>query len=1014
MLGHHPKTGKPIRILQTETSISKNAKTLVFPSDENARWSRYDIGMIGSRNIRPGTDVLILCEEDHQSEDIEWLLQGKWREVKLILATTAILKRIGESKLKELEIGNLICLEEIGDLYPFVEGHWDATVNDAKLLAGILLRMNLVMGAEESSTRTIKAQSTPILPRELWMITQYYKPEKTKRAREINTCLQKNLQNPFVDRMVLLNETDMSSQYNSYKDSHKIQQDIIGKRLTYAIVLEWIEKNVPENTLCVFANSDIYLDTTWKLLWSTSMEDRFFSLLRYEATEDTPDEQHPLFGPRADSQDTWVVLSDSVKSKKLNYSSFDFPFGKAGCDNAINVEMLRAKFLVVNPALSLRTHHVHSSQIRTYDPQDIVDKPMYFYIQPTALHEMTPLYSPPNAKKTELESFSRPVQGPNETQLKTYCKMLARGEKYILSHDSLNTWKPNPLTVYEANKVFQTIQGLAYSYSELYVGSSKAGSEAWNKCQISGLSPSLMVDVGLVSYFPDEYAKMNVAYLLYYISNILLLREKAGGRGEFWSPRAKEFTDALLLFNWNQREVPVLPRDEGMQVWCKKAYISLPSETTMVSREQVEALRAHLRLPPVQAVSGKTVIMFDEQVCSRDFIKAFDTQLNTEVIWPGQTSIETIASKLRDASTLIFANGKDGIQRWGWSWLMPKGSRVIEIQNEMSPDGDCLHFCAAAELDHFLCITPKSASGISLKTRETLVEHIHSILQSVPKQIEIKTDKPILIMPKQPTDSFFGHAGDSFREIARLWGEKGYVQIREDPTAHQIWLNKKGDILLYDRPNYDWLNGAPSDERVYNLALFGNPAPIVAGKAWSFWPRRPELVERIAGTDAPNRPFSERKQRLVLYGKIENHVQKERRSGYDWASACSEFIMPIGAAKAYPFSQEEYLMKLTEAQFGLCLPGYGWKCHREVECMAMGCVPIVTPDVDMKNYANPPVEGTHYFVAETPGHAVSLTTELTEEKWTAMSAACRMWWKENSSVDGMWNLTQRLVAESKS
>lgn len=1010
MLGRHPKTGKPIRILQTDTSICKNSKTLVFPSDENPKWLRYDLGVVGSRNLQPSTDVLLLCEPTHQSEDVVWLRKGNWRNVKMILATTALLKEIGEAELKELGVGNLICLEEIGDLYPFVEGPWDTTINDAKLLAGLLLRMNLVMGAQPSPSRQIKAEE-PKLPRELWMITQYYRPEKTKRAREINTCLQKNLQNPFIDRMVLLNETDMSSQYAPYKNSAKIHQDIIGKRLTYATVLEWIEKNVPENTLCVFANSDIYLDLTWKLLWSTTMEDRFLSLLRYEATEDTPDEQHQLFGPRSDSQDTWVVLSDSVKSRKLNYSSFDFPFGKAGCDNAINVEMLRAKFLVTNPALTLRTHHVHSSQIRNYDPQDIVDKPMYFYIQPTALHELNPLFSPPNASSTNLSSFSRPVQGPSETQLKTFCKMLERGEKYKLSENSANTYQPAPLTVYEAERVFQTIQGLVYSYTSLYVGNSKAGSEAWNKCQISGLTPSLVVDIGLVSYFPDEYANSNVAYLLYYISNILLLRERAGGKGEFWSPRNKQFTDALLLFNWNQREIPVLPRDEGMQVWCKKAYVTLPSETNLVTREQIEALRKNLRFPPAQSNSGKTIIVFDEQVCNRDFIKAFDSLLNTEVIWPGQTSIETIANKLHGASALIFANGKDGIQRWGWSWLMPKGSRIIEIQNEMSPDGDCLHFCGAAELDHTLCITPKSANGITQKTRETLVQQIFTTLQSQVKKIEVKSDKPILIMPMQPADSFFGHAGDSFREIARLWADRGYVEVREDPTAHQIWLNKKGDILLYDRPNYDWLNGAPADERVYNLALFGNPAPIVAGKAWSFWPRRPELVERIAATEAPSRPFSERKQRLVLYGKIENNVQKERRSAYDWASACSEFIMPVGAAKPYPFSQEEYLMKLTEAQFGLCLPGYGWKCHREVECMAMGCVPIVTPDVDMKNYAVPPVEGTHYLVAETPGHAVALTTELTEEKWATMSAACREWWRENSSVDGMWNLTQRLIAQ---
>jgi hypothetical protein len=77
--------------------------------------------------------------------------------------------------------------------------------------------------------------------------------------------------------------------------------------------------------------------------------------------------------------------------------------------------------------------------------------------------------------------------------------------------------------------------------------------------------------------------------------------------------------------------------------------------------------------------------------------------------------------------------------------------------------------------------------------------------------------------------------------------------------------------------------------------------------------------------------------------------------------------------------------------------------------MAMGCVPIVSPDVDMANYANPPVKGEHYFVAETPEEARRIATTTDEETWTKMSAACRGWWKENCSCDGMWALTQKLL-----
>ena len=72
-----------------------------------------------------------------------------------------------------------------------------------------------------------------------------------------------------------------------------------------------------------------------------------------------------LFGPRADSQDTWIVSAAAVRkafADQGNWTPFEIPFGKAGCDNAITVEMLRKKFQVVNPALNLKTYHYHSSR----------------------------------------------------------------------------------------------------------------------------------------------------------------------------------------------------------------------------------------------------------------------------------------------------------------------------------------------------------------------------------------------------------------------------------------------------------------------------------------------------------------------------------------------------------------------------------------------------------------------------------------------------------------------------
>ena len=994
MWGRHPKTGKPIRILQMETSISKDNKTIIWVGPPAKQWEN---GALGLHYLTDATDILVLCDPSALQEEVAWLNKNRWRDVKMILASKQVLDTVGDEALKEMKIGNMICLEEAAEIYPFIGVAWDGTQNDAALIASMLLRMNRAFGLEPSKGRAITAVLTPPTPPQLWMITQYYKPTSAARAREITTCLKKNLENPLIDKMVLLTETQMD-----VPDSEKILQEVVGERLKYSTVLKWIAEKAPENTICVFANSDIYLDETWKNVWATKMEDRFLSLLRYEAVDNVPDEQHELFGPRADSQDTWVVLSDSVKQKKWDYAAVDFMFGKAGCDNAINIEMLRAKFTVTNPSLTIKTHHLHGSQVRNYDPQDIVDKPMYFYIQPTALHDMMPIFSPTPTTSLPVIPFARPVLGAKPAHLKTFCTMLGRNEKYTFSVDTPNLYTSDPIPIYEADNVFQTPTGLAYTYSNLYVGKSKASTDAWNKSQISGLSPSLAVDVGLIAPLPDEYVKNSALYTLHYLSNILLLREKAGGHGEFWSPREQPFLDALQMFNWKRKQVPVLPRDETIQVWCRKGYFMLPTDSPMITRHHVRALRDSLLglkgtgWIPVSPTE-KCVIFYDDLYCTRDFINMLEDKLDmaVKVVWP---ETKAIAEALLGASLIV--TGGD-VTQWGWLWIAPKDAHVVQLQNEMQPDGDCLHLAAAAELKHSLCICPKG----KLQNHKGLVDQVLMNL-TVGLPAVIPSNLPLLILPKQSSESFFGHAGDSFREMAMMWAHKGYVRVVEDKTAHQVWLHGIGHTLLYDRPTYEWLDASPPDERKYKVALFGNPAPKPQGKSWSFWPRRPSLVEELAS--APLSSFSERLQTLVLYGKIENATQRKRRP-LNWAAACSEFVMPVGGEKAYPFSQKEYLEKLGKAKFGLCLPGYGWKCHREVECMAMGCVPIVSPDVDMVNYANPPVKGEHYFVADTPEEARRLATETDEVTWTKMSAAAHTWWKENSSCDGMWGLTQKLI-----
>jgi len=346
--------------------------------------------------------------------------------------------------------------------------------------------------------------------------------------------------------------------------------------------------------------------------------------------------------------------------------------------------------------------------------------------------------------------------------------------------------------------------------------------------------------------------------------------------------------------------------------------------------------------------------------------------------------------------------------------MLPEGAHTIEIQNEMDPRGDAIHMAGACAIDSWILVMRKGLRDPMIKDT---VKNTKATLEKlyIPPMVSASTN-PVVWVPRADVKGYFGHTGDSFREMARMWGEKGFCDVKEHPVATLCWYNPKGgDLddpaswLLYDRPNLDWLWTAPQAEQGWKHGLFGNPEPPKGGSTWSFWPRRPRLVEALVDRGLPSRTWKERLARPVFYGKIENRVQESRRTGANWSAVCEEFIMPKGDDTKYPFTQEEYLIKLSEARFGLCLAGYGRKCHREVECMAMGCVPVVDKEVDISFYANPPVEGIHYIRVSGPSEVHTKLADISEETWTQMSVACHEWWQKNASCKGLYELTTSLA-----
>jgi len=114
---------------------------------------------------------------------------------------------------------------------------------------------------------------------------------------------------------------------------------------------------------CVIANSDITFNATAYMIKGLKRENRLVALTRWE--------EH--CGPRfigytnegrfySGSQDSWAFLSGSLPAL-----SFDIPLAVVACDQVIAGWACLNKVEVINPALSIKTTHVHATDDRPSD-----------------------------------------------------------------------------------------------------------------------------------------------------------------------------------------------------------------------------------------------------------------------------------------------------------------------------------------------------------------------------------------------------------------------------------------------------------------------------------------------------------------------------------------------------------------------------------------------------------------------------------------------------------------------
>ena len=1018
MLARNPKTGGTIRVITSNTSCWKENKTLYWrkPGDDRSPWDSAVFSVAEDFWLESPSPTMVFLLED-LPENRKWLKSMDARDTRFIFITRKIVDSMGERAFQALGLGNVLCVEELPSMYPFLGKDWDGTPEDALVMAALTFRYQKLISHVNTSARnsdfcSVEFVSQETKPKPFVLIQQYYKAPPA-RARELDLCFKKNLDNPLIKKIYMFGESKDLQMPKHPNAKDKLVFIVKKGRITYADCIQLIRSTAGPGPghLVGFANTDIYFDETLEQLWSVNLTDTLFALLRWDESNG----KHELFGPRSDSQDAWILDSDSVLARPDSAWSagFDIPFGKAGCDNAILVEFLRQKFKIINPALSLKTLHVHGSKIRTYDPLDIVDRPVYMHVEPTGIHELNPLLSYKGwaEEVVDHEPLDRPLKATTPKMLGIFCSQMNRDSSFVWSATGTNTYlspigQDHRIAIKDAGFVNPT--GLVYKHTDLCVGSTDIQKTIWSENSLSHIMPAQETESMMAFPLEAKWFKDASLFTLYDLSRVLEEHRK-NPQASFWCTKTDELLSAFQVFRWTEPRGHLVRYSESTQVFSKEV-VGRTAHKVRIGRLEVAALRASTFVPWVKDPKEFTVVLVEDELHIKgDLLESMETLFREKGYTV--TSIDSNAraiewaKTLRGASRIVLSSSlKSLAPTWAWTWIAPAGCKILELQEEREPSDSLVHLAAAADLEWTLLQYPRATPD---GFKKIILKELGKWLTAEDSSMRIPI---VYVPPKSMKFGFFGHKGDSFRELVELWAEKGFVERKEDPTLSQCWLHGIGKVLLYDRPTWDWLEKSSESERSYKLCLAGNPDPSGRAKMrpWIFWPRMPRLVEHMASEATMG--FTERKDQLVFFGRIENDKQGSYRQDVSgWEAVCTKFQMPVGAKEPYPLSPTEYLSALQQSKYGLCLRGYGPKCNRDIELLAMGTVPVVPPGVDYQNYDEPLKDGVHILCVSSPEDAVAKMAATSEAQWSKMSEECKAWWKRNASAEGSWRKTSLLV-----
>lgn len=722
------------KLLNLTTPIIRNQRTLIWLQNQNntVNWSKWNSIVTSIDSYKKWSQInnnivgIIITDIESNPSYLQDLFDIS-KKVPLILLSQKILATKSQEFWSE-NFDNILNIDNILDQYPFIEQPWDGTNEDAVAIFALLCRYNRVVDCSPTRNRlsVIPTNITFVkntLPSETWVFTQFFKHKDIKRFNEIKECLIKNCACPHIDKIILINEKDYTSEFSKIPGSKKIIQFISGRRLTYANFLQYVYDVVPNNVFTVLCNADIYFGDSLLDLHKVNMADKMLGLLRWDVPPSGLEDDAKIFGPRADSQDTWIFLSDSIKERKWDYNKFNFQLGQPGCDNAFAGHILRNKFLISNPAVNFKTFHLHNTNIRNYDKKDFIRADVYINLAPTFIIDSKQENIPsgkPTTISNELVSFD--VKSSSMSNEITYCTMLEKEGRYKWEPSVENHYFEAAIPIYKWKKSSVTPNGLVYDLFTIYRGQFADDDKFnyWTGANVDILTPLQKRNKMFAIPFKNtDIFKHPDTYILNYISRCArLLRDHPGT--SFWIP--PNFAEYLEYFDWGVEKLDAALFDENTACYSDEVIGFLPGPLELGS-EDVAALRklypSWIEKPCGRICSVVLGQQITQQFAEEVITKFLQDQSEEWSIRFVRESDYASYDALLGASLCIFIGGQKTHNFWSKLWALPKDCCVIEFQQELKIDGEFQHLAHISGFKSWILLLSK---GSLTDVQEQIIE----------------------------------------------------------------------------------------------------------------------------------------------------------------------------------------------------------------------------------------------------------------------------------------------------